>query len=65
MGAAHVFEIEAETPPIRKSVKKPVKPFSLGAGTNTGTMVVGTKLWPPIRSMGQRVLLNLQALGMA
>jgi hypothetical protein len=64
MGAAHVFEIVAETPPIRKSVKNPVKPFSLGAGTNTGTMFVGTKLWPPI-SMGQRALLNLQALGMA
>jgi hypothetical protein len=36
MGAAAVLDTAAETPPIRKSIAKPAKPFSDGAWTNTG-----------------------------
>jgi len=37
MGAAAVFETAAETPPMRKSIRK--CPFSAGAATNTGDVV--------------------------
>ena len=38
MGAAAVFETAAETPPMRKSIRK--WPFSAGAATKTGEAVV-------------------------
>ncbi len=67
MGAAAVFAVAEETPPIRKSTKKPCIPLdSFSVSTNTGAMLAaGTKFWWfAIKLMGQRVSKPVRVLDM-